>query len=53
MKSKQIVWKKIYENLLLLKKINEQKSKVKENEGTSNKASDDPSGSIKRGEIPA
>ena len=36
-----------------MKKINEHKSKVKENEGTSNKASDDPSGSIKRGKIPA
>ena len=50
MKSKQKVWKEIYENLLI-KKINKKKSEVKKQKRVE-RSSDDPSSSIKRGEIP-
>ena len=51
MKSKQKVWKEIYENLLISKKINNKKSEVRKRKRVE-RSSDDPSSSIKRGEIP-
>ena len=48
MKSKQKVWKKIYENQ---KKINKKKLEVRKRKRVE-RSSDDPSSSIKRGEIP-
>ena len=51
MKSKQKVWKEIYENLLISKKINNKKSEVRKRKRVE-RSSDDPSSSIKRGEMP-